>query len=259
MIIAAYSGTGKTTFAARFENAADAVNMPWHRILPPKESEDGERKKGRADVLTDPLYPENYIVNILRSEREYDYVLIPTDMEVIRRLREEYGRKVVLCYPADELKEEYRERFVSRGNSEEFLDLFIGDWDVFLGPVREYGNAVHIVMGAGEHLTDLKERLDRELLSDETKPVPEETVADLEQEVLSRRGDFALGLNMRFWYRIKDILDPDERLFLTEISRRTYGGIFILPLSDADDFLAPDGVITDDKARVMEYLEQRYS
>ena len=258
MIIAAYSGAGKTTFAARFENAADAVNMPWHRILPPKESEDGEREKGRADVLTDPLYPENYIVNILRSEREYDYVLIPTDMEVVRRLREEYGRKVVLCYPADELKEEYRERFVSRGNSEEFLDLFIGDWDVFLGPVREYKDAVHIVMGAGEYLTDLKDRLDRELLSDETKLVPEETVADLEQEVLSRRGDFALGLNMRFWYRIKDILDPDERLFLAEVSRRTYGGLFVEPLSFADELLPRDGVITDDKARVLAYLEQHY-
>lgn len=95
-------------------------------------------------------------------EREYDYVLIPTSMHVVRRLREKYGRKVVLCYPADELREEYKERFIARGNSEDFLDLFIEMWDHFLGPVREYRDAVHIVMGAGEHLTDLKERLSEE-------------------------------------------------------------------------------------------------
>lgn len=83
------------------------------------------------DVLTDPLYPENYIIDILRAEQEHDYVLILTDMEVIRRLREEYGRKVVLCYPADELKDEYRERFIARGNSEEFLNLFIGGGTAF--------------------------------------------------------------------------------------------------------------------------------
>ena len=53
-------------------------------------------------------------------------------------------------------------------------------------PVRKYEGAVHIVMGAGEYLTDLKERLDRELLNDGTEPVPEEAVAELEQEVRSR-------------------------------------------------------------------------
>lgn len=260
MIIAAYSGTGKSTFAVRFENAADVASMPRHRILPPKKSEEeNERGKGRMDVLTDPLYPENYIIDILRAEQEHDYVLIPTDMEVVRRLREKYGRKVVLCYPADELKEEYRERFVARGNSEEFLHLFIGGWDSFLEPVREYKDVVHIVMGTGEYLTDLKKRFDSELFSDDTRPVPEETVANLEQEVRSRRRDFALCLSFRFWYRIPDILDPDERCFLAELARRIYGRVFILPLSYADEFLAPDGVITDDKAQVTEYLERHNS
>lgn len=126
MIIAAYSGTGKSTFAARVQNAADVVSMPWHRILPPKGSEEeNESGKGRMDVFTDPLYPDNYIIEILKAEREHDYTLIPTDMEVVRRLREEYGRKIVLCYPADELKEEYKERFIARGNGEDFLYFFI--------------------------------------------------------------------------------------------------------------------------------------
>lgn len=36
MIIAAYAGAGKSTFAARFENAVDVVSMPRSCILPPK-------------------------------------------------------------------------------------------------------------------------------------------------------------------------------------------------------------------------------
>lgn len=256
MIIAAYSGTGKSTFAARFENAVDLVSMPWDQILPPQRSEDGESEKGWANVLADPLYPENYIINILRAEREYDYVLIPTDMAVVRRLREEYGRKVILCYPADGRKEEYRNRFIARGYSKLVLELFIGGWDTVLRPVREYEDAVHIVMEAGEYLTDLKERLDRELLRDETKPVPEETIADIERALDGRRRDFALIINSRFWYRISDILDPDERVFLAEISRMTRGSVSIVPLSYADKLLSPDDVITDDKARALEYVEK---
>lgn len=257
MIIAAYAGAGKTTFAARFENAVDMVSMPRSCILSPKQSgKESEREKGRMDVYANPLYPDNYIADILRAEREYNYVLIPTSIHVVRRLREKYGRKVILCYPSDELKEEYRERFLARGNNEDFLGLFIGDWDRILGTVREYGDAVHIIMGAGECLTDLKERFDRELLSDDAKPVPEETIMDLEREFQSRRHNYVLAIHWRLWYRIPDILDPDERLFLAKLARRTYGGRFILPISDADEILPSDGVITDDKAQILEYLEQ---
>lgn len=133
MIIAAYSGTGKSTFAARIQNAADVVSMPWHRILPPKGSEEeNESGKGRMDVFTDPLYPDNYIIEILKAEREHDYTLIPTDMEVVRRLREEYGRKIVLCYPADELKEEYKERFIARAMGRIFSITLSRDGMIFL-------------------------------------------------------------------------------------------------------------------------------
>lgn len=259
MIIAAYAGTGKSTFAARFENAADVASMPRSRILLPKKTEgESEQEKGRIDLLADPLYPDNYIIDILKAERKYDYVLIPTSMNVVRRLREEYGRKVVLCYPAGGLKEEYRERFAARGNGEDFLSLFIGMWDDFLKPVREYRDAAHIVMETGEYLTDLKDRLDHEFLRDETRPVPDEAVAGLEQRVQSRRHHYALWLSYCFWYRIPDILDPDERFFLANLSRKTYGGLFIVPVSEADKLLTPEEVITDDKQRVLKYLEQRY-
>lgn len=61
MIIAGFAGTGKSTFAARIENAIDLTSIPFSRIL-----------------------------------------------------------------PTDECKKEYRRRFVDRGNSDEFIEVFIG-------------------------------------------------------------------------------------------------------------------------------------
>lgn len=262
MIIAAYAGAGKSTFAARVPNTVDLPIMPRSWILSPRKSEEEEEKeKGRLDRLPDPLYPYNFIIDILKAERKYKYVLIPTNIRVISMLREEYGRKVVLCYPGDELKEEYRERFIARGNREEFFELFIDGWDNFLEPLREYEDAVHIVMESGAYLTDLKERLDDELLRDDTKPVPEETIAALERELESQRGDCVLRIGRTFCYRIQDILDPNERYFLADLANRATKrdmdtSLRIFSIAIADVLLPPESVMTDDRARVLEYLEQ---
>ena len=147
MIIAAYAGAGKSTFAKKVEGAVDLPIMPYKWILPPteKDSAELEAEKGALHRLRDPRFPENYLAEILRAERECRFVLIPTDCEVIRRLCGDYGRKVLLCYPEDSCREEYRARFLARGNSETFLNLFVDNWDCFLAPVREYRHGVRYV------------------------------------------------------------------------------------------------------------------
>lgn len=76
-------------------------------------------------------------------------------------------------------------------------------------------------MRTGEYyLTDLKERLDRKLLSDDMSPIPEEIIAHLEQALDGRRHDYALWCDGHLWYRISDILAPDERCCLAELSCR---------------------------------------
>lgn len=126
MIIAAYAATGKSTFAAQTGGVTDLPCMPYKWIPPTvgKKSPELEGEKGGLYHLHDPRYPDNHIAAILRAERDYQFVVIPTDMAVVRRLQENYDRKVVLCYPEDSCKGEYWARFVNRSNSESFLDLF---------------------------------------------------------------------------------------------------------------------------------------
>lgn len=225
MIIAGYAGTGKSTFAAQIENAIDLTTMPFSRILPANDSGEPEAEKAAPWLLNDPLYPDNYVAAVLRAERAYDYVIIPTSEWVIYRLQKEYGRKIVVCCPTDECREEYRRRFADRGNSDEFIEVFIGKWEEILSNVRELDNVVHIPLGPGEHLTDIRAKLDSERATDATRPVPEQVVEQLEKEV--REGGKGYVLYISGWedtchYRIPDLHDPAERAFLYQVGRELW-------------------------------------
>ena len=219
MIIAGFAGTGKSTFAARVENAIDLTSMPYSRILPTVKSGEPEAEKAAPWLLNDPLYPDNYVAAVLRAERRYDYVIIPTSEWVI------YRRKIVVCCPTDECREEYRRRFAGRGNTEEFIKVFIDGWESILSNVRELDNVVHIPLGPGEHLTDIRAKLDSERAADATRPVPERLIEKLEEEV--RDGGKGYVLYISGWrdtchYRIPDLHDPAERDFLYRVGRELW-------------------------------------
>lgn len=222
MIISAYAGTGKSAFASQIERAVDLTIMPYKWILPPAEktSVELEKEKGALYHLPNPLFPENYIVDILRAEGKFDYVLIPTDAKVIRDLQEKYDRKILLCYPEDECRGEYRERFIARGNSESFLSLFSDSWDYFLDPVKENQLGVHIVMEPGQYLTDLQERFKKERCTDTTVPLLEGRIRTLEKELAARKNELIFHLNSikgDCFYTISDLDAPEERRFLYDI------------------------------------------
>lgn len=224
MIISAYAGAGKSTFAMQVERAVDLTVMPYKWILPPteKKSVELEGEKGALYYLPNPLYPENYIIDILRAEREYDYVFIPTAVEVICSLQEQYGRKVLLCYPGDECRGEYRERFITRGNSESFLSLFSDGWNHFLAPVKKNQPGVHIVMESGQYLRDLQSRFDEERRTDKTVPLPEGQIRALEEALTAGKKDLIFHLHSRKGeciYAISDLSAPDERRFLYDIGQ----------------------------------------
>lgn len=90
MIIAAYTGAGKSTFAKRAEGAVDLATMPRRWFLSPSDGKDGahEGEKSARYFLRDPRYPNNCILDVLRVEQEYPYVLIPTNARTIGRLWE---------------------------------------------------------------------------------------------------------------------------------------------------------------------------
>lgn len=263
MIIAAYAGTGKSTFAQRVEGTVDLPIMPYKWVLPPtkKTDEELEAEKGALHRLHDPRFPDNYLAEILRAERQSRFVLIPTDFEVIRRLCEDYGRVVLLCYPEDGCREEYRARFLARGNSETFLKLFVDGWDHFLGPVRDYDQGLHIVMGPGMYLTDLLPRFEGERRADTAGPVDDNTVRAIEEQLADEMKELGLWLpgddGLRF-YPIQDLDDAEEREFLDQIGRMMFetAAEFVPFIAPKNVFKAgfPAEFIMEDRKAVLAFL-----
>lgn len=221
MIIAAYAGAGKSTFASQVENAIDMVIMPYSRILPESGAEP-EKEKGAPWLLTNPCYADRYIAAVLRAEKEYEYVIIPTNKWIIYRLHREYHRRIVVCCPTDECKDEYRRRFLKRGNSSNFIKIFIDQWEEILPDLREMEHVEHIPLESGEYLTDIKDKLDAKEMAVATEPVPDFLIEELEQEIRLCEKELVLFVSGRendCIYRIPDISDPTERSFLYHVGK----------------------------------------
>lgn len=163
MIIACYAGVGKSTFASLYpEDTLDLYSMPYKWILPEKEGkkEEFENVKAAPYLLLNPAFPESYLKAVLEKESQYRYVLIPTIPSVLRMLREDCGIPYILCYPQISLVAEYEERYRRRGNSENFMNIFIGQWDERISSLMEETYGLHVRLEKGEYLSDVKERID---------------------------------------------------------------------------------------------------
>jgi hypothetical protein len=158
IIVATFAGVGKTTFARLYPSVVtDFVCMPFKYYLPEQEGEVDEACKASLDNEMRPDWPYNY-VSAIKEMMEFgaagEILLIPSDARVLRLLREE-NIHYTLCYPAREAKEAYRQRYIERGNTEEFLSVFIGGWDRFMDSLEADPSLYRRVMEPHQYLSDV--------------------------------------------------------------------------------------------------------
>jgi|GEM_PF-7016656 len=165
-IIAAFAGTGKTTYAAAHpDSVIDFVAMPFKYHLD-LNNDQGESGKANPDNQMRWDWPMNYVKAIVeelaRDDADGDSngngktILIPSDARVLRGLKR-LGVAYTLVYPRREDKEMYRQRFIERGNSQDFLDVFIGGWDGFMDVLEADTFGERIILEAGQFLGDVVE------------------------------------------------------------------------------------------------------
>jgi hypothetical protein len=153
MIVAAFSGVGKTSFAKLHPDiAVDFVCMPYKYYLDPEARYD-ESSKADPYLEMRPEWPFNYVGEILKCPSN-KIILIPSDRRVLHLL-EKADTPYYLCYPAKKAKKRYRKRFIKRGNSHEFLRIFIGEWESFMEGLREDTYGRHIVLKPKQYLSDV--------------------------------------------------------------------------------------------------------
>jgi len=155
MIIAAYAGTGKSTLANTYPHEfEDFVCMPYKYLLT-SDGDRGEAGKANPTNIMRDDWPYNYISAIKSNMGTGKHLLIPTDMFVLMLLREK-NIPYMLCYPRRDAKEIYRERFQTRGNTAQFIDIFIGRWDDFISAFEHDTYGKHTVLRADEFLVNYR-------------------------------------------------------------------------------------------------------
>jgi len=153
-IIAAYAGTGKTHLASLYPKLTiDLVSMPYKYMLT-NNTPYSESSKANPENIPNDDWPFNYILTIKQNLKSGKFLLIPSDFLILRLLREE-NLHYCLCYPQRNAKEIYRERYLNRGNSSEFIDIFIGGWDIFMDHFEKDSYGQHIILQPEQFLSDV--------------------------------------------------------------------------------------------------------
>lgn len=157
-IIAAFAGVGKTTFCSLYPNALDFVVMPFKYENYSQIANccaEGEAIKAHTSLELRRDWRTFYYQALINTYRHYpgEIIVIPTDRSILCRLEQD-AIPYTVVYPARNLKEEYRQRYLDRGNNESFLDVFIGGWDVWMDLIRD-NNGPHIELQSGEFLSDV--------------------------------------------------------------------------------------------------------
>jgi len=153
-IIAAFAGTGKTTLAMKYPDlVVDFVAMPYKYYLE-DTAVDSESCKANMNNVLQLDWPYNYVDAIKDELLKGKTLLIPSDSNVLALLEAE-GLHYALCYPKRNAKEIYRRRYIDRGNTEDFLNVFIGKWDVFMDYLEFDSWGQHFILEPTEYLSDV--------------------------------------------------------------------------------------------------------
>ena len=151
VIVAASAGTGKTSLARQCpDKILDLECVPYKYDMEPGTVYGEADKANFWDIAED--WPRNYITKIKEVQHSRDFILIPPDVMVLELLRS-HGIPYILAYPDRKCKEEYRARFIERGNQEEFLHIFVDGWDRFMDTYEDTYSVGRVVLGAGEFLS----------------------------------------------------------------------------------------------------------
>ena len=99
-----------------------------------------------------------YIECLMALVEKYDFVFITTHGVMLKRLNE-LGISYYLVYPKRELKEEYRNRAVSRNSPSEFVEGFFSRWDEHISDCEKNTFAKKIILSSGEYLSDVIDKI----------------------------------------------------------------------------------------------------
>lgn len=139
-VISGFPGVGKTKF----------IGMSQLYVLDSDSSNFSWASKG----VRNPDFPKNYIDHIKAHIGLVDIILVSSH-DIVREALESNGIKYYLVYPDKSLKKEYIQRYIERGNDENFINFITTNWDGFIDKIESDTYPTKIKLSSGKFLSDL--------------------------------------------------------------------------------------------------------
>jgi len=118
----------------------------------------GEKKILDSDSSTfdKSQFPQNYIENIKSNIGEVDIILVSSHKEVRDALVNE-SISFTLVYPRKDIKDEYIQRYIDRGNDGKFVELLKQNWDNWTDELENQEGCEKIELESGQYLSNVIE------------------------------------------------------------------------------------------------------
>ena len=154
MIISAFAGSGKSYATKQLENAIDLESSDYQWIYEDDVTDDVEARKGIDNRKKNPNFIKDYVDAIEKAKDEYDQVFIAAQPAVLEEL---VNRNIpfAVAYPTKDSKDTYIQRYIDRGNNEQFVNLMDTNFYNFVDDMMNNKAASkHIVIEQNKHLLD---------------------------------------------------------------------------------------------------------
>jgi len=151
IIIAGFSGIGKTTLGKKYTNVIDLDSSEFAYDDSGLENLTLEQRKG-MQRKPNPNWPLNYIEKIKSILDDFDYILVWDRPDVLEEY-DKYNIEYSVCYPDENALEIYKERFRKRGNSEYYIEKKIKQYYENM-KIYERCNVKKIILQGNETLED---------------------------------------------------------------------------------------------------------
>jgi hypothetical protein len=121
------------------------------------------RNKGEKKILDSDSstfdkshFPQNYIEHIKSNIGEVDIILVSSHKEVRDALVNE-SINFTLVYPRKDIKDEYIQRYIDRGNDGKFVELLKQNWDNWTDELENQEGCEKIELESGQYLSNVIE------------------------------------------------------------------------------------------------------
>jgi len=154
LIISGFAGVGKSALAQKYPNIIDLESSDFKWIYKNNiiKEMNKEKRKGITERTQNPLWPLNYIKEIMTKATKYDIVLI-SQSENVRDCLKENGCEYFVCFPTKQCKREFIDRYIARGNNEAFISKISTNFDNWIDDLEAEERKIKIQ--SGEYLEDV--------------------------------------------------------------------------------------------------------